>query len=147
MVNTQRNEFVRFHEPLRSTLLRTFSIALIPALITCFVTHHNSMFAPVFFGILWISFGGHWAEIVWLNLIRHRLPKSPLVQKLGRIAFWFVSGMILGVPMGLTIRLFDPKSTSPTMLTIGFTFVLIELLVHYVLLHLRGRPSFYNSAG
>ena len=143
----QTTEFVPFREPLQSTLLRTISIAMLPALVICFVTHSISGFAPVFFGAMWFSFGGHWAEVIWLNGIRFRIPNSPVVQKLGRIAFWFIAGIVLSVPMQLTIRLFDPKFIPPSLLICGAAFALIELAVHFFLMHLRGRASFYDSTG
>ena len=144
---TQHADFVPVREPMRRTVLRTVSIAMTVALVICLATHNGSAFAPFFFGGLWLSLGGHVAEVVWLNGIRHRLPRSPLVQKPGRIMFWFVSGIVLGAPMGLTMRLLDPKFNPPPLLSIGVAFVLIELVIHYVVLHLSRRPSFYNSAG
>lgn len=143
----QQVQFTPFREPMRSTVLRTFSIALAPALVTCLVTHKTSAFAPLFFGVLWFSLGGHFAELLWLEVIRYRLPRSSFIQKIGRISFWFVSGMILGVPMSLTMHRLDPRINPPNLLIIGFAYVLIELAVHYVLLHRSGKASFYNSAG
>ena len=144
---TQHSEFIPIREPLRSTALRTVSIAMAPALIKGVATHTGSAFASLLFGGLWFSFGGHWAEMVWLDGIRHRLPKSPVVQMLGRITFWSVTGMVLGVPMGFTMRLLDPKLNPPTLVSMGVAIVLVEIVVHYLVLHLRERHSFYNSAG
>ena len=151
MNTIKQTDFVQYREPLLTTVFRTATIALIPALIKCFTTHNAHLFAAYFFGALWFSFGGHWVEIAWLDGIRHRLPKSCRIQKIGRITYWFVSGIVLGVFMALTIKTLDPGFTPnfpPSLLILsGVAFVLIELLVHSILLQRRGRPSFYNSAG
>jgi hypothetical protein len=136
-----------FAEPLRNTLARTMGIAVVV----------GGLLAPRLGGIarwplatvlvLWPSFGGHWIELWFLNGLRPRLPSDRSVQVLSRLVVWFVGGMALGLGMGLTALAFGVSRPSriPWWLA-GVAFIAIELVAHLVL-HLRGRPSFFNGRG
>jgi hypothetical protein len=137
-----------YREPLRLTLTRTFTIALLAGAIT----------APWFGGIrrwpivsllmLWPSLGGHWIDVLFLNALRPRLPHLRLVQAGARLAVWFLGGIVLALGLRLTAVLL--RAHAPllwlTWAIAGIGFVAIELIAHAAL-QVRGRPSFYNGLG
>jgi hypothetical protein len=96
--------------------------------------------------MLWPSFGGHWIDLLFLNGIRPRLPRSGVVQRLARIAVWFGGGALLAVGVRMTagIVLEHTRLAWLTSVTAGLIFVAAELTAHAGL-QLRGRPSFYNG--
>jgi fatty acid desaturase len=65
-----------------------------------------------------------------------------------RIAVWFVGGMLLALGARSTAALLLEHQSLAwlTWAMAGTVFVAIELVAHGVL-HLRGRPSFYNGLG
>lgn len=102
--------------------------------------------------VLWLSFGGHWVELWFLNWLRPRLSGARAVQVGARALVWFVGGTVLAIGMGLTAMApggFRPARWSawgPAWWLGGLAFIGIELVIHLVL-QLRGRPSFYNGRG
>jgi hypothetical protein len=97
---------------------------------------------------LWISFGGHWVELWFLNWLRPRLPIARAVQVAARAAVWFIGGVGLALGMRLTalaLAEFRPRHWIAWWIR-GLAFIGIELVAHLVL-QLRGRPSFYNGRG
>ena len=99
--------------------------------------------------VLWPSFGGHWVEIWFLNLLRPRLSIARGLQVSARIGVWFVGGAGLAVGMGLTAMALAGFRLAhwPAWWWLGgIAFIGIELVAHLVL-QLRGRPSFYNGLG
>jgi hypothetical protein len=98
--------------------------------------------------VLWISFGGHWVELGYLNGLRPRLGVARPVQAAARIAVWFLGGSVLWLGMCLTATAFGalPPARWPRWWLGGLAFIGIELAVHLVL-QLRGKPSCYNGRG
>ena len=141
-------EFVPFREKLSSTVLRTFLIALIPAMVRFVRTNDPRVIPAVFLGALWISFGGHWVEMLWLDQLRHRIPSHRWVQVIGRLAYWFLAGALLSFPVSLTAEFIYPgvQMRVPPVVG-GVSFIVIELIVHALLLARTGRPSFYDGRG
>jgi hypothetical protein len=98
--------------------------------------------------VLWPSFGGHWVEIWFLNWLRPRLSVARAVQVAARLGVWFVGGT--GLTIGMVLSAMALAGSRPAHWTAwwlgGLVFVGIELAIHLVL-HLRGRPSFYSGNG
>jgi hypothetical protein len=98
--------------------------------------------------MLWVSFGGHWLELWYLNWLRPRLPSSATIQCLARLATWFLGGCGLGVGMVLTARALGGMRLTywPAWWVAGVVFIGVELVAHTVL-QARGRPSFFTGRG
>jgi hypothetical protein len=137
-----------FREPLRVTLTRTVSIALVAGLVVSLSTGGIKRWPVVSLIMLWPSFGGHWIDLLFLNGLRPLLPHDAWIQRLARIGVWFVGGVLLAAGVQLTIKLVlhRPGIAWLTWATAGALFVATELVAHAVL-HSRGRPSFYNGLG
>jgi hypothetical protein len=132
-----------FREPVRATLLRNGSIAIIGGgIIAGF--HGGLTFWPwTSMLVLWPALGGHLIELSFLNWLRPLLPRE--AQAPARIGVWFVGGTILTVVMGFTPH--APPWFRPDHWWLGgLAFILVELLVH-VFMQLRGRPNFFNGRG
>jgi hypothetical protein len=98
--------------------------------------------------VLWVSFGGHWVELWFLNWLRPRLSIARGVQIGARVAVWFVGGCALALCIDLTalaLTGFRPAQW-PAWWLGGLGFIALELVAHLVL-QLRGQPSFYNGRG
>jgi hypothetical protein len=137
-----------YREPLRSTLLRTVTIALVLGLTFALSRGHLSQWPAATLLALWPAFGGHWVEIVYLNYLRPHLGHNQMVQILARIAVWFAAGILIAAAISWTAMLlpgFYLARTIPWWIG-GFGFILIELVAHLAMLF-RGRPSFYNGRG
>ncbi len=52
--------------------------------------------------VFWVTFGGHWVEVWFLNNLRPRLPVARAVQAGVRIGAWFMGGIGLALGMRLT---------------------------------------------
>jgi hypothetical protein len=147
-------------EPLRQTLSRTLTIALVIGAVLAqwpvggttargtsgFMTRWG--FATLL--ALWPSLGGHWVELFFLNILRPRLPATRPTQTAARIATWFIGGALLTLAMKLTaLALFGGNGiatripTARLCLIGGLAFIAIELTVHLIL-RLRHLPSFYD---
>lgn len=137
-----------YREPLRVTLTRTVSIALVAGAMVTLPAGGFKRWPVVTLLMLWPAFGGHWIDLLFLNGLRPRLPERRTIQLLARIAVWFAGGIVLAAGVKLTTRiLFDrPGLAWLTWAIAGAAFVAIELVAHAAL-HLRGRPSFYNGLG
>jgi hypothetical protein len=136
-----------YREPMRTTLVRTITIALVVATIASRWLGW-SRWPLVVLLMLWPSFGGHWVELWFLNWLRPRLPAGRGVQVTARVAVWFVGGIALAVGMALTaaaIGGFRPVRW-PVLWLGGMAFIVVELVAQAAL-QLRGRPSFYNGRG
>jgi hypothetical protein len=142
------DEWQPFREPLRVTLTRTLSIAIVAGAIVALTSGRLRLWPAVSLLMLWPAVGGHWIDLFFLNGIRPRLPKRRAIQLPARITVWFVGGIVLAVGVQLTARLLsaDSRLTWLTWATAGAVFVAVELVAHAGL-HLRGRPSFYNGLG
>lgn len=145
-----------YREPLRTTLLRTGTIALIAGAVLASVWRGPgrgglARWPIATLLVLWPSFGGHWVDVCFLNWLRPRLPRARPAQIAARLAVWFLGGAALALAMALTaIALpgFRPPHRPALWLAGlgGLAFIGIELVAHLVL-QLRGRSSFYNGRG
>lgn len=135
-------------EPLRVTLTRTLSIALVAGVIVALSTGRLHRWPAFSLLMVWPALGGHWVDLFFLNGIRPHLPENRFVQRLSRLALWFGGGIVLAAGVQLTVGMLFARSrlASLTWATAGLGFVAIELVAHAVL-HLRGRSSFYNGLG
>lgn len=97
--------------------------------------------------VFWISFGGHWVEICYLNYLRMRLPHSPAIEVVARLCTWYIGGSVLYFGILFTGRLLqtDVLHKLPWWQA-GFLFVGIELVVHSIWHQFR-RGSFYDGRG
>jgi len=130
-----------FHEPLRATLLRTVLIALVVGV----VVGRAASWLPWTAFALWLTFGGHWVEVFFLNWLRPRLPAERWAQIGGRLLIWIVGGTVLMVGARATaLALGIPAMRVPPWSLGGPILVGIELFVHG-LAQLRRQPNLYNG--
>ena len=130
-----------FREPLRRTLLRTVLIALVVGV----AVGRAALWLPWTAFTLWLSFGGHWVEIFFLNWLRPRLPSARAAQIGGRLLVWLVGGTLLMIGARATgLALGIPALRVPSVLLGGPILVGVELFVH-ALSQLRRQPNFFNG--
>jgi hypothetical protein len=138
-----------YQEPLRTTLARTVTIALVVGLALALTWGRGLARWPLTtLLVLWPSFGGHWLELWYLNWLRPRLSRARAVQVGARVGVWFVGGVGFAVGMALTAMVlagFGPARW-PAWWIGGLAFIGVELVAQLAL-QLRGRPSFYNGRG
>jgi hypothetical protein len=136
-----------FREPLRTTLVRTVSIAVVVGALLARSWGGLAWWPLATLLVLWPSFGGHWVDLWFLNWLRPRLSADRVVQAGARIAVWYVGGIGLALGMGLTAMALAnyPPSKWPKWWVGGFAFIGVELIAQLGL-YLRGRPSFYGEA-
>lgn len=138
-----------YREPLRTTLLRTVTLALIlGAVLTRWWGGGVIRWLLLSFLMLWPAFGGHWVDLWFLNWLRPRLSAARAAQIAGRLGVWFTGGAVLLLGMCLTALAlpgFRPPAW-PAWWLAGIMFIGVELAAHLVL-SLRGRPSFYDGRG
>lgn len=130
-----------FHEPLRATLLRTVLIALVVGV----VVGRSALWLPWTAFALWLTFGGHWVEVFFLNWLRPRLPAERWAQIGGRLLVWLVGGTMLMIGARFTaLSLGIPALRVPPWALGGPILVGVELFVH-ALSQVRGQPNFFNG--
>ena len=138
-----------YREPLRATLARTITIALIiGALVARWWGGGLRGWPLATLLMLWPSFGGHWIELWFLNSLRPRLSSTRAIQVGARLVVWFVGGIVLALGMAVTAALvgrFQPARW-PAWWLAGLAFIGLELIIQFAI-QLRGRPSFYNGRG
>jgi hypothetical protein len=137
-----------YKEPLRATLVRTGTIALVVGAILAWRGGGLARWPMATLLVLWPSLGGHVVEVGFLNFLRPRLPFARGVQIGVRVVVWFVGGIILAFAMMLTalaLTGYRPLH-GPAWWLAGFAFIGIELVAHLAL-RLGGRPSFYDGRG
>ena len=137
-----------YREPVRNTAMRTVGIALVVGGVVSLASRGRIAWPMAALLVLWISLGGHFVELFFLNWLRRRLPVARGVQIAARLATWFVGGVVLVLGMNLTARLLIEVGLrmQPAWWLGGLVFIGVELVAHLVL-QLRGRPSFYNGRG
>jgi hypothetical protein len=143
---TDDSLMTREREPLRATLTRTVGIALIAGAAVAWRWGSLTQWPVLSVLMLWPSLGGHYVELAYLDIVRPRVSDSRAAQTLARMAVWFVGGALMVIAMHFTaILLRAPKPLPTSAWWIGgFVFIGIELVVHLVL-HARGRSSFYSG--
>ena len=139
------------HEPLRATVVRNLLIAIVATTVVAMTSSrsaHPIRWPLAFILMLWPTFGGHYLEVWYLDWLRPRLPRGPHVQRVARLATWFIGGWVLGVGLVLTARALDGIRLSrwPAWWIAGVAFIGIELIAHTGI-QVRGKPSFYNGRG
>ena len=137
-----------YREPLRATLVRTGSIALVLGAVLAQWRGGLARWPMATLLALWPSLGGHWVELWFLNWLRPRLSIARPVQVGARVGVWFVAGTGLVLGMRLTAMAlggFQPAQW-PVWWLGGIAFIGVELVVQLVL-QLHGRPNFYNGRG
>jgi hypothetical protein len=148
-------------EPLVKTLRRNVLIAVVVAALLGSVRFRHPpagislwrVALALFVYVFWISFGGHWAEVSYRNLLCPRLAKGHAAARVGvRLVVWMVAGAVLFL-CGMTSFWLIITGEFPavgravgSLIYGGPLFVVIELIVHTVL-QLRGKPSFWNGRG
>jgi hypothetical protein len=144
---TTRAHWEPFAEPWHATALRTVGLALGIGLGVGLFTRHLATTPLVVLLALWFTLGGHFLEVLFRNRLRARLPVSPAVQVVARLAYWFVGGSVLYVGAALTGALSGIHITRTVPWWVGgFGFLGAELFVH-LLLRMRGQPGFYDGRG
>ena len=125
-----------YREPLRVTLTRTISIAIVAGAVVASRSGGIRRWPLFSLLMLWPAFGGPLGRpLAFLNWLRPRLPAARRIQVVARIAVWFVGGMALALGARLTATLLlDHQSLAwLTWATAGTVFVAIELVAHGVL--------------
>jgi hypothetical protein len=137
-----------FREPVRDTALRTVGIAVVVGVALALASSGRIPWWMGVLLVLWISLGGHFVELWFLNWVRPLLPTARGVQIAARIVAWFVGGIVLSFAMALSARVLTGSwpARQPAWWVGGLAFIGLELLVH-VGLQLRGRPSIYDGQG
>ena len=137
-----------YREPLRVTLLRTVTLAVILGALFARARGGLARWPLWTLVMLWPTFGGHWVELWFLNWLRPRLGDSRALHMVARLGVWFVGGVGLGHGMYWTAKALTdlrPRQGPPWWIA-GLAFIGLELVVQLAL-QLRGRPSFYNGRG
>jgi hypothetical protein len=140
--------FQPYREPARTTLLRTALIAIAIGAVLTLPRRDIARWPAASLVALWPALGGHFVELLFLNVLRPSLPSTRGVQIAARLLVWFVGGVVLALGMYVTaLAVIGPRPMRwPALLIAGVAFIGIELIVHLVLQR-RGRPSFYNGRG
>ena len=142
------SEWQPYREPLRTTLVRTLTIAVVVGAIVALMRGGLTHWPFFTILILWPSVAGHWVEIFFLNWLRPRIPSSRGAQVAARLAVWFVAGFLIAWAMHFTAAALTdsrPIYLPPWWLG-GLAFIGVELVAHAGL-QLGGKPSFYNGRG
>lgn len=133
----------RFHEPLWRTLARNVTLALAVGVVLALFRGRPSLVGLIAFLALWFTLGGHYAEVMYLNIVRGRVPKTRSAQVFARLAFWFACGCALFLGMNITAQLLSFDVLRYRALWLGGVLLVgIELVVHLISLF-RGKPNFY----
>ena len=142
-----RGESLPFTEPLRTTVLRTGSLALAIGL-GAGLFQRRFAAVPLFTLLaLWFTLGGHYVELLFRNGLGPRLVGSTERRALVRLPYWFVGGSVLYALALATRRILTGQGLVPwPWWTGGALFVAVELVIH-LLLRARQQPSFYDGRG
>jgi effector-binding domain-containing protein len=138
----------RFEEPIGTTLLRTFFIALIAGAVSAWLWGRGRYWPLATLLMLWFALGGHWVEVFFLNVLRPRLPVGRAVQVGVRVGVWFIGGVVLGMGMKWTAVMMGAGWAARWMTWWmgGLGFIGVELVVHLVM-WMRALRNFYEGTG
>jgi hypothetical protein len=134
-----------YREPLYRTLLRTVGIAVVLGGAIAWAAHRLDGWPIASLLVLWISLGGHFVELWFLNWLRPRISSRRAWQVAVRLALWLVGGTGLGLGIAFTARAFGVARAVPWWQT-GPILIAVELVAHGALA-LRRRPNFYDGRG
>lgn len=153
--------FESYRESLTATIRRTFTIALVLGTIGTIVRPGGEQplaartyeWLTLVTFVLWISFGGHWVELWYLNWLRMRLISFSGFALVGvRLLVWLIGGIALFLGAVTTRALMlrgglPTESEAVVAITYGGPmFVAIETVPHFIA-YASGRPSFWNGKG
>lgn len=142
-----RSRWQPFHESLRTTAVRTVTIAGVLGVVIAWASHGRIRWPAATVIALWPSLGGHAVELLFLNWLRVRLPSARRAQVIARLAVWSGAGAIFALLLRPTSAVLGVEPPVHLPMWVGMAgFVVIELVAHLGLA-LRGRPSFYNALG
>lgn len=146
-------------EPLKTTLLRTSLIALavgsaITALVSSQMESPNLVLPWVSFvaAVFWISFGGHWVELLYLRWWKCKFNFTGGKAILERVLFWMPFGAILFSAARATqiaiykLEMVSTGSLIEAAISGMVLFVIVEVVVHTVLNCLK-QDSMFNGRG
>jgi hypothetical protein len=138
-----------YHEPIRTTLLRTSTIAFFVTSATVLLLPSDGGFLRLwlitFPAVLWVPLGGHYVELLYLNAIRLRYPWVRRLRRSTRVAWWFAAGLPLGLGCWWTWLALGAKPHFGLPFWWGMPFfAVVELAIH-ALLALFNKPSFWNG--
>ena len=140
------------NEAFLQTLFRTVLTATIISLILYFihVIPFNGKSKLMEYGVIWaaffsIFFVGHWLELLFINVIKFRLPRNIFVLYIVRICYWFVSSIPLFLIATIVRELLVSNSRQlGNWWSFGFLYIGVQLLM-YAIMHIRLKKSFYNG--
>ena len=155
-MESKHTEYVPVKEPITATLTRTILLAVAIGSVTTlsrrgaytFEFSHFTYWSSSVLSVFWYTFGGHWVELFYLNVLRLHLPTNRFIQISVRLFLWLVGGCLLTVGAIATLLAFG-RHESYDLVKIsagGVSFVTLELIVHSILQILK-RPSFWNGRG
>ena len=139
-------------ETFLQTLVRTIITATIISLVLYFihVIPFKGKSKLMEYGVIWaaffsIFFVGHWIELLFVNVIKFRLPGNIYVLYIVRICYWFVSSILLFL-IANTIRelLVSNSRQLGNWWSLGFLYIGVQLLM-YAIMQIRLKKSFYNG--
>ena len=141
----------KYKEKIKNTLIRNFLIALLIGLIFTFVQFDNfndvttKQLTINIISIFWISFGGHWIDILYLNYLRFQLPKKRHIETTTRLLWWYLGGTLLFTAVSITQNAFNSVTMIPLISWYyGIIFILIEFVAHGIMQLVR-KESFWNG--
>ena len=135
-----------YREPLRITVMRTGLIALVVGAVVAWRWGGMARWPVAVVMVLWVSFGGHWVEVWFLNWLRPRISGGRGVQVLARVAVWFVGGVVLGMGVRWTAVALGMGIGMGAWWMGGVAFIGVELVAHLAIWG-RGGGCFYNGRG
>jgi hypothetical protein len=94
--------FQPYREPVRTTLLRTGLIAIAIGAALTLPRGDIVRWPAAVLIALWPALGGHFVELLFLNVLRPSLPATRGVQVAARLLVWFVGGVVLALGMYVT---------------------------------------------
>ena len=137
-----------FHEPLRTTLARTVAVAIVAGAIIASQWGGREFWPRATILAFWVSFGGHWVDLWFLNWLRPRLGGSRAARVAARLATWFAGGILLGAGMWATARFGFGVARDYTgaWWIAGLGFIGVELIAQGGLA-IRGNSTFFGPRG